>query len=553
MSNSMNRHSDAARGGENANRRFPRGPLLIVAAAFLVPLLFITVPNWGEFVSNISQFSQLWTIPGNRQELVNNVIRVCSPLLLAAIATGCCWLWDTVRAYRQQQPAEAAPGQQDRSTWPGAGERARFTSESNGKQALPTTPIPPVLDNGAADKYARNAEAPGRDDDLDDEFEDDIEVEDAPEQASASDAESAQTPIYLTITILGQLGMTLHVPGGKSYPIPLSLNSKDSQLVAYLAWNHDRTVNLDRLKEHIFGYGKDDEDATPQRLQDAIDSSKKEIRRVVRLAIERVNRAVGHEVIPPHLDPFDIRNKQYRLASFCRVTDLCAIEAEHKIIQQAFDAGLLVDSIPVYVRRACVRLRKAYKAGDFLADLIADTSKELGSWVRKPFTQYRDYFFQALLFSAEYHLRAGHLLAGGSPSDPERVKHRRQQRQRAHYSQAAHQYRIYAQRACDSRADLKVSFGGGGRAPGERVDMSERALRRFLTLMGMLGQTAELNQVYNNYHPYMRLISAKAWEPSRDTLADLKSAQEQTSAHRFDAMMTSSLALPPSAQVVNRS
>jgi hypothetical protein len=551
MSQDMNRQAHSARGDTATSRKLPRGPMLIVAAAFLVPLVLVTVPNWSEFASNLSQFSALWQISGNHQEIINNIIRVCSPLLLAAIAAGCCWLWATVRAYQQELPPQAAPGRQYNSARPGTHEQVRFAASNNGKQALPITPIPQVLTTAARDKDARREEGHERDEDLDDPFDDDIESEGAPEQASESAADT--TPIYLTITVLGQLRMTLHVPGGKRYPIPLSLNPRDSQLVAYLAWYHDRTVNLDRLKEHIFGYGKDDEEATPPKLQEYIDSSKKEIRRVVRQAIAGVNKAVGHEVIPPHLDLFDIRNKQYRLASFCRVTDLCAIDAEHAVIQQAFDAGLLVDSIPDYVRKACVRLRKAYKAGDFLADLIGDTSKELGSWVRKPFTQYRDYFLQALLFSAEYHLRAGHLLAGGSASDPERVKHRRQQRQRAHYSQAAHQYRIYAQRACDSRADLKVSFGGGGRAPGERVDMSERALRRFLTLMGMLGQTAELNQVYNNYHPYMRLISAKAWEPSRDTLADLKSAQEQTSAHRFDAMMTSSLALPPSAQVVNRS
>jgi hypothetical protein len=381
-------------------------------------------------------------------------------------------------------------------------------------------------------------------------LDDELEEELAAEPTSVSDAET--TTIYLTIRVLGKLSLTLQVPGGKSYSITHSFNSQNIQLIAYLAWNHQRAVSLDRLKEHIFGYGKDDEAATPQRLQEAIDSSKKEIRRVIRLAIERVNRTEGREAIPRDLDPFDIANKQYRLASFCHVADLCALEAEHAIIQQAFDAGLLVDTIPDSVRKACLRLRKVYKAGDFLADLVGDTEKELGSWVRRPFTQYRDYFFQALLFSAEYHLRAGQRLASASAS--EALDAKQQKQLRGHYSRAAYLYRLYALRACDSRADLKVSFGGSGKTPGERVDMSERALRRFLALMGILGETGEANTFYNNYHPYMKKLSSNAWVPSPDTLADLKSAQEQTSAHRLEALLAgSSMALPPSAQPAQRS
>ena len=50
--------------------------------------------------------------------------------------------------------------------------------------------------------------------------------------------------------------------------------------------------------------------------------------------------------------------------------------------------------------------------------------------------------------------------------------------------------RTYTIRACDSRFDLKVTFGGGGRAHGERVDMSERTLRRCITLYGCIGYIA---------------------------------------------------------------
>ena len=528
---SLNRHSSE----EATGRKLPRGPLLIVAAAFLLPLVFITLPNWSEFASNLSQFSALWQITGNRHELVNNIIRICSPLLLATIAAGCCWLWYTIRFYRRGSFPEAAPGQGDGNDWRGSRQERHFSSTSNTKRA----PAPSTA--------GHESDAHEEEEDL---FEEDEFAEElGEERASASDAEA--TPIYLTIGVLGKLSLTLHVPNGKSYTIQHKLNALNIQLLAYLAWNHGRAVSLDRLREHIYGYGKDDEAATPQRLQEALDSSKKEIRRVIRLAVERVNRSVGHEAIPSDLNPFAIGNKHYWLAGCCRVADLCAIEAEHAIIQQAFEAGLLIDNIPVPVRQACLRLRKVYKVGDFLAEEIADTTKELGSWVRKPFTQYRDYFFQALLFSAEYHLRAGQRLANEFANEPLDAK--QQKRLRGHFGRAASLYRLYASRACDSRADLKVSFGGGSRTPGERVDMSERALRRFLVLMGVLGDPGEANTFYNNYVPYMKKLSSNTWEPSQDTLADLKSAQEQTGAYRSETLLGGSIVLPPSAQVVQRS
>ena len=214
--------------------------------------------------------------------------------------------------------------------------------------------------------------------------------------------------------MLKELSLTLHVPGGKSYRVPLHLNAKEMQLVAYLAWldaqSRGQTISLDKLREHIFGYGRPDEDATPKKLQDALDSAKKEICRQLRLATQQVNQEAGDEVIPPNLDIFAIRNKRYGLSEICQVADLATIEAQHQLIQQAFDEGLLADSIPQAIKQACDRLRKAY-AGDFLADLLHESPEEVGTWARRPFTLYRDYFLQAVLYAAEYELRAGQELA----------------------------------------------------------------------------------------------------------------------------------------------
>jgi hypothetical protein len=338
------------------------------------------------------------------------------------------------------------------------------------------------------------------------------------------------------------------VPGEKSYRVPLHLNAKEVQLVAYLAWLHGQskgqTISLDKLREHIFGYGRPDEDATPKKLQDALDSAKKEIRRQIRQTIEQVNKEAGYEAIPSNLDIFAIRNKRYGLLELCCVADLSVIEAQHQVIQQAFDDGLLVDSVPEAIKEACDQLRKTY-AEDFLADLLHQSPEEVGSWVRKPFTLYRDYFLQAVLYAAEYELRAGQELADEHLAKEGEAAEERRKRQRAHYSRAAQLYRTYALRACDSRVDLKVTFGGSGRVHGERVDMGERTLRRCITLYGILGSTHMVNQVYSSYYKHMKTISAKAWEPSKETLQDLQGAQAQTNAYRFPAKVMPHEPPPP--------
>src|SRR5438874_13462172 len=91
-----------------ANRKpRPLIPSLVVGAVFLFALLFLTVPNWGEFSRNVLQFPSLWQVSSNRREIIFLVIRVCSPLLLAAIAGACCWLWYTIKAYlRLKVPPE---------------------------------------------------------------------------------------------------------------------------------------------------------------------------------------------------------------------------------------------------------------------------------------------------------------------------------------------------------------------------------------------------------------------------------------------------------------
>ena len=576
MIHDSNQRSRRAHDSFFANRKPPPLiPSLVVGAVFLLALLFLTVPNWGEFSRNALQFPSLWQVSSNRREIIFLVIRVCSPLLLGAIAGACCWLWYTMKAYFRQEPSPESvqPRGPMLPSSPVGQRKASISStqESGQKVApsLPVTPIPPVLANASAGQDSLQLtwqEAEGEEErpDLAERAQEkspdgtsagqSIAPTSAPEdlelpgEETVADADAANPSFYVIITVLKELSLTLHVPGGKRSRVPLHLNAKETQLIAYLAWLHGQspgqTISLDKLREHIFGYGRADEDATPKKLQDALDSAKKEIRRQLRQATQQVNQEAGDEVIPPNLDIFAIRNKRYGLAQVCRVVDLALIEAQHQLIQQAFDEGLLVDNVPEAIKEACDRLRKAY-TGDFLADLLHESPEEVGTWVRRPFTLYRDYFLQAVLYAAEYELRTGQELADEHLDEEGEAAEEQRKRQRAHYSRAAQLYRTYAMRACDSRVDLKVTLGGSGRAHGERVDLSERTLRRCITLYGILGSTHMVNQVYSAYYKLMKTISAKAWEPSKETLQDLQGAQAQTNAYRFPARVMSHEPPPP--------
>ncbi len=147
---------------------------------------------------------------------------------------------------------------------------------------------------------------------------------------------------------------------------------------------------------------------------------------------------------------------------------------------------------------------------------------------QKPFTHDRDYYLQALWYAACYEQQAGQR---SLPDDEES-----RTEQRGHLGRAAEWYRQYAQYACNARFDEQVSYDSIRNVYGERIGQSERALRRCLVLYGIMEQTQQVDKVYNAYATQMtRLFHAwgHTWEPSPETLEDLRRAKEQTSAYRF--------------------
>ncbi len=363
------------------------------------------------------------------------------------------------------------------------------------------------------------------------------------EQASLTVTASESAPL-ITITLLKAVSMTLHAPGGLSRDISFQFNNRRVQLLAYIACQRGQKVHRDRIVEEVFGHGKPDEQASPQQLTDAFDSHRKFLRTDLRRATRALNQQAGEQVLPLDLSLFANGHELWWLADGVKALDLDAVETEHRVIEQARRGGLLSARIPDFVKAACDRLLAAY-TGDFLQDLLTQSPGDfdpwVSSWARKPFTLYRDCYLQALWYSAEYELQAGRTLAsqnvGGASEGA---------RQHEQYSRAAQHYSRYAERAVDNRFDTKLTFGKAGREPGERVIMSERALRRCLMLYGILGSTDLVDQTYASYARHMKRISSEAWQPSPQTLSDLQEARSRTSAYRLPAQtVTHEVGLPP--------
>ncbi len=106
-----------------------------------------------------------------------------------------------------------------------------------------------------------------------------------------------------------------------------------------------------------------------------------------------------------------------------------------------------------------------------------------------------------------------------------------------HYSRAAQFYQTYAMSACNTRFDTKVIFGARGESS-ERVGMSERALRRCVVLLGTLGRTELINQIWSAYSTQMRSVSDQRWQPREETQADVQATLAQTNAYRFAAQIS---------------
>jgi hypothetical protein len=560
-----------------------RKPVSVIVMVGVVAFAIWTLPNWWEFWSNVGQFPRLWQIPTNRKIIIYLLIKIVSPLLIMGILGISVWIYDlmkpspdeegtnTVRS-KQMQRGEVAEKMGYRSTSPSMREQkpqrqaASFSTPSLTQPALvspsynPETPLPLMLSVQEIQRKV-TGEAANSSAFL---TQNGLPVLTAHQQrannsddsnlltATPSHTSDISQPVVLervqntvpepliSLRLLKDISMIINVPGGRHIVVPLTLNAKRVQLLAYIAWRRGELIDRDKILEHVFGWGLSDEEATEDKLSERFESHKKLLRKKVReIVVEQINTPAGRQVIDPDLDPFISDSGFWGLSDICRVDDIEAVETNYKVISFARKEGKLVDEIPEYVKEACDLLIASYQ-GDFLASLIKKYPSEFrswqgrSSWVRKPYTHYRDCYLDALWYAAEYEWRMGQRYVDTGNAEMQEATQRKQQE---HFGRAAQKYQSYAMYACNSKFDAKATFGAHGEF-GERIGMSERALRRCVVLLGAIGKTDLVNQVWSAYYTQMKSISDQRWQPSKETQADVEAARSQTSAYRFAAQVS---------------
>lgn len=168
--------------------------------------------------------------------------------------------------------------------------------------------------------------------------------------------------------------------------------------------------------------------------------------------------------------------------------------------------------------------------GDFLEELIEKFPDEFGPWVREPVTRYRDCYLDALWVLASHEDALGQHFFDDSLSTEQRGE-----RRRLHQGKAAQLYYEYALFAINSRVDSKLKFAHRAGKDGERVIMSQRAIRRCVVLLGMMGKTEMIDQVYLTYKDKMSLLSEGQWKPDKETESVVMKAKGQLHVVRFFA------------------
>jgi hypothetical protein len=519
---------------DERERFFRRPPwrltLPLVALVASLALIVWTIPNWGAFAQNVAQFSALWE--SNQQTIILLCLKVSAPLSLALLMLGWCWLvysawcWLVYSPEREASPATS----EDRQVL----QQASYTPHRPYGSPDPITPLPPTLSNT---QLYTQVTPPGELQLPLQPFQNGTQVTftvAAPGPLEQVQATSDQ--VYVHINLLQDVQMVLYAPGPEgqswSWGVDLKSNFKRMLLLAYIAHLQGNPVERNKMLNAVFLPGRTGAEAEIERLVSAFNDQKKALREALREAGRHLNDEVGREVVPEGLDVFANANMNWWLDRSCRVTDLATVEDLHQRIEQAEREGRMAGCVPVDVNAACQALIQAYR-GDFLSALIALQPREFepwngkSSWARKPFTDYRDYFLQALWYAAGYELQMGQQVNAALGDDAREA-------QRAHFERAARLYGKYAMYACNTRFDANVVAGKSSAEPSVRVGMSEYALRSCLILNSVIGANSHLiNQVYADYETQMKRKLGSEWHPSQETKIDLEAAVTGKSTYRL--------------------
>ena len=349
--------------------------------------------------------------------------------------------------------------------------------------------------------------------------------------------EFSETLQPVTLTLLKQIRCWIRADDGTSIEVKLrgGDNAIRLLLLAYIAWRRGAWADRDKMLTHVVAKGKR-RDMNTDQLGEVFDAAKRYLRQDLDRAIKELGKH-GHP-ITKGIDFFSNEPGFYQLHSSCRVQDLERIDELSSTIQMARKEGVLDEklngTIPDWVVETCQQLIGAYP-GDFLQSLLEKFPEEFGSWVKEPFTLYRDKYLDALLIIANYESALGrnHL-------DEDLTTEKNEEQRRYHIGRAAQLFYDYAMYSINSRWDQKLKFTYRAGKDGERVIRSERAMRRCVVELGKLGNPDMIDQAYLRFKERMSTLSEGSWKPGPDTESDVAEAKKQTTnAYRFSSQIPS--------------
>ncbi len=358
--------------------------------------------------------------------------------------------------------------------------------------------------------------------------------EQAEEFTIARSEEAGEPDPPVTITLLKQVRMWVRAQDGTRQEVRLRGGENYQRLIilAYIVWRQGKPVDRDKLLTYVICRGKR-RDFDTNQLSEVFDAAKKYLRQDLSKVTRELEEA-GHP-LEGDIDLFSTEPGFYWLDASCRVIDLAEVDRHHQTLLMARQQGLLDEkldgSLPTWVVKACKDLLRAY-SGDFLQSLLEKYPDEFGSWVREPFTLYRDKYLDALLILANYESALGRNFVDEQMTEEQRAEHRR-----AHIAKAAQYYYDYVMFSLRSPWDSKLTFAYRKGKDGERVVMAARALRRCVVELGKLGKTDMIDQVYLTFKEKMARLSEQHWQPDQLTESDVLEAKKTTGAYRFSAQV----------------
>jgi hypothetical protein len=341
----------------------------------------------------------------------------------------------------------------------------------------------------------------------------------------------------VAISLLKRVRVELLLPDGTARDVRLHWGEHAIRhiLLAYIAWRRGAPVDRDKLLEQVVAKGRRKE-YTVDQLSEVFSEIKKQLREDLKKAVSELNSVAGAVLVPPTVDFFSTEpGGFYLLHPSCRVRDLDTIEQYHAEIERASKEGVLDEkldgSLPPWVIDACEKLLAAYP-GDFLEELLSKFPEEFGAWVREPLTRYRDFYLEALWIRAMHESALSRSFAQEQLTEEQNAEQRR-----LYQGKAAQSYVDYAMYAIKNGWDRKLRFAYRAGKDGERIVMSQRAMRRAVVLLGQMGRTDLIDRHYLAYKEKMHTLSEGHWRPDPETEADVAAARKQTSSYRFSAQI----------------